>query len=34
MDNAVTQQGSVVQSFAGDGIMAVFGAPMALEAPR
>ena len=31
MDEAVRQQGGVVQSFTGDGIMAVFGAPIALE---
>jgi class 3 adenylate cyclase len=31
MDEAVHQQGGVVQSFTGDGIMAVFGAPVALE---
>jgi class 3 adenylate cyclase len=31
MDEAVSQQGGVVQSFTGDGIMAVFGAPVALE---
>jgi class 3 adenylate cyclase len=31
MDEAVTQQGGVVQSFTGDGIMAVFGAPVAFE---
>ncbi len=31
MDDAVTQQGGVVQSFTGDGIMAVFGAPVAFE---
>jgi class 3 adenylate cyclase/tetratricopeptide (TPR) repeat protein len=31
MDEAVRQQGGVVQSFTGDGIMAVFGAPVALE---
>jgi class 3 adenylate cyclase len=27
MDDAVREQGGVVQSFTGDGIMAVFGAP-------
>src|SRR6476620_11843295 len=31
MDDAVRQQGGVVQSFTGDGIMAVFGAPVAFE---
>jgi class 3 adenylate cyclase/tetratricopeptide (TPR) repeat protein len=31
MDEAVREQGGVVQSFTGDGIMAVFGAPVALE---
>jgi class 3 adenylate cyclase len=31
MDEAVSQQGGVVRSFTGDGIMAVFGAPVALE---
>jgi class 3 adenylate cyclase len=31
MDEAVRQQGGVVRSFTGDGIMAVFGAPVALE---
>jgi class 3 adenylate cyclase len=31
MDDAVHQQGGVVQSFTGDGIMAVFGAPVAFE---
>ena len=31
MDDAVRGQGGVVQSFTGDGIMAVFGAPVALE---
>ena len=31
MDDAVREQGGVVQSFTGDGIMAVFGAPVALE---
>jgi class 3 adenylate cyclase len=31
MDEAVTEQGGVVQSFTGDGIMAVFGAPVAFE---
>ena len=31
MDEAVRQQGGVVQSFTGDGIMAVFGAPVAFE---
>ena len=31
MDDAVTRQGGVVQSFTGDGIMAVFGAPIAFE---
>jgi class 3 adenylate cyclase len=33
MDDAVCQQGGVVQSFTGDGIMAVFGAPVAFDAP-
>ena len=28
MDEAVTEQGGIVQSFTGDGIMAVFGAPV------
>jgi class 3 adenylate cyclase len=31
MNDAVRQQGGVVQSFTGDGIMAVFGAPVAFE---
>jgi class 3 adenylate cyclase/tetratricopeptide (TPR) repeat protein len=31
MDDAVHEQGGVVQSFTGDGIMAVFGAPIAFE---
>ena len=31
MDEAVHEQGGVVQSFTGDGIMAVFGASTALE---
>ena len=31
MDEAVREQGGVVQSFTGDGIMAVFGAPVAYE---
>src|SRR6476660_10538076 len=31
MDDAVRERGGVVQSFAGDGIMAVFGAPVAFE---
>jgi hypothetical protein len=31
MDDAVRAQGGVVQGFTGDGIMAVFGAPVALE---
>ena len=31
MDDAVREQGGVVRSFTGDGIMAVFGAPVALE---
>jgi class 3 adenylate cyclase len=31
MEDAVREQGGVVQSFTGDGIMAVFGAPVALE---
>src|SRR5262249_61200365 len=30
-DEAVREQGGVVQGFTGDGIMAVFGAPVALE---
>jgi class 3 adenylate cyclase len=35
MDDAVREQGGVVRSFTSDGIMAVFGAPVALEdAPR
>ena len=29
MEDAVREQGGVVQSFTGDGIMAVFGAPVA-----
>jgi class 3 adenylate cyclase/tetratricopeptide (TPR) repeat protein len=31
MDDAVHEQGGVVQNFTGDGIMAVFGAPVAFE---
>ena len=31
MDDAVREQGGVVQGFTGDGIMAVFGAPTAFE---
>ena len=31
MDDAVREQGGVVQGFTGDGIMAVFGAPVAFE---
>jgi class 3 adenylate cyclase len=31
MDDAVREQGGVVQGFTGDGIMAVFGAPIAFE---
>ena len=31
MDDGVREQGGVVRSFTGDGIMAVFGAPVALE---
>jgi class 3 adenylate cyclase len=31
MDDAVHEQGGVVQSFTGDGIMAVFGAPVTFE---
>jgi class 3 adenylate cyclase len=31
MDEAVCEQGGVVQGFTGDGIMAVFGAPVAFE---
>src|SRR3984957_12765884 len=31
MDDAVREQGGVVQGFTGDGIMAVFGAPAAFE---
>jgi class 3 adenylate cyclase len=31
MDDAVRERGGVVQSFTGDGIMAVFGAPVAFE---
>jgi hypothetical protein len=31
MNEAIRQQGGVVRSFTGDGIMAVFGAPTALE---
>src|SRR5271170_6500085 len=31
MEDAVREQGGVVQNFTGDGIMAVFGAPVALE---
>src|SRR6476469_11098185 len=31
MDDAVREQGGVVRGFTGDGIMAVFGAPVAFE---
>ena len=31
MEDAVHERGGVVQSFTGDGIMAVFGAPVAYE---
>jgi class 3 adenylate cyclase/tetratricopeptide (TPR) repeat protein len=31
MDDAVREQGGIVQGFTGDGIMAVFGAPVAFE---
>src|SRR5271156_4049931 len=31
MEEAVREQGGVVQGFTGDGVMAVFGAPAALE---
>src|SRR5271156_7019737 len=31
MEDAVREQGGVVQGFTGDGIMAVFGAPVAFE---
>ena len=31
MEEAVCEQGGVVQGFTGDGVMAVFGAPVALE---
>src|ERR1700689_1691610 len=31
MDDAVREEGGVVQGFTGDGIMAVFGAPVAYE---
>jgi class 3 adenylate cyclase len=31
MDDAVREQGGVVQGFTGDGVMAVFGAPVAFE---
>ena len=31
MDDAVREHGGVVQGFTGDGIMAAFGAPVALE---
>ena len=31
MDEAVREQGGFVQGFTGDGIMAVFGAPVAFE---
>ena len=31
MEDAVSEQGGVVQGFTGDGVMAVFGAPVALE---
>jgi class 3 adenylate cyclase len=31
MEDAVNEQGGVVQGFTGDGVMAVFGAPVALE---
>lgn len=34
MDDAVREQGGVVQNFTGDGIMAVFGAPVAFEDAR
>ena len=34
MAEAVRQQGGVVQGFTGDGIMAVFGAPVAFEELR
>jgi len=34
MDDAVREQGGVVQGFTGDGVMAVFGAPVALEDAR
>src|ERR1700747_2871199 len=31
MDDAVREQGGVVQGFTGDGVMAIFGAPVAFE---
>ena len=31
MDEAVNEQGGVIRGFTGDGIIAVFGAPVALE---
>lgn len=31
MEDAVSEQNGVVQGFTGDGVMAVFGAPVALE---
>jgi len=34
IDDAVREQGGVVQGFTGDGVMAVFGAPVALEDAR
>jgi class 3 adenylate cyclase len=34
MEDAVSEQGGVVQGFTGDGVMAVFGAPVALIADR
>ena len=33
MDDAVGEQGGSVRGFTGDGIMAIFGAPVALEVP-